>query len=187
VARSSFGFRFEAAVATLSVRNRVSREDAVELCEELFGARISSGTVDAVLARTARALAVPHADLLDQLRRSGAVNIDETGWRTAGQRRALWGVVDQRHAYLKVAPNRHEDHAKELLADTEAIVTSDRWWAYTHLPLARRQLCWAHLRRDFTAHAEGLTAEEGVRRARACFVRARLLGVGGLQAHGRAS
>jgi hypothetical protein len=39
-------------------------------------------------------------------------------------------------------------------------VTSDRWWAYTHLPLARRQLCWAHLRRDFTAHAEGLAAEK---------------------------
>jgi transposase len=39
-------------------------------------------------------------------------------------------------------------------------VTSDRWWAYTHLPLARRQLCWSHLRRDFTAHAEGLAAEK---------------------------
>jgi transposase len=47
-----------------------------------------------------------------------------------------------------------------LLADTKAIVTSDRWWAYTHLPLARRQLCWAHLRRDFKAHAEGLAAEK---------------------------
>jgi transposase len=26
--------------------------------------------------------------------------------------------------------------------------------------LKRRQLCWAHLRRDFTAHAEGLAAEK---------------------------
>ena len=86
--------------------------------------------------------------------------MDETGWRTAGQRRALWGIFDQRHAYLTVAADRHEDHAKELLADTQAIVTSDRWWAYAHLPLDRRQLCWAHLRRDFTAHAEGLAAEK---------------------------
>jgi hypothetical protein len=36
----------------------------------------------------------------------------------------------------------------------------DRWWAYSHLPLARRQLCWAHLKRDFAAHAEGLAAEK---------------------------
>jgi transposase len=86
--------------------------------------------------------------------------MDETGWRTAGERRALWGVFDQRHAYLHVAAGRHEDHAKELLADTKAIVTSDRWWAYSHLPLKRRQLCWAHLKRDFAAHTEGLAGEK---------------------------
>jgi transposase len=159
VAGSAFGPRLGAAVATLSVRNRVSRADAVELCEELFGARISAGTVDAIVGRTAAALAEPHADLLERLRSSNAVNMDETGWRTAGERRALWGIFDQRHAYLQVERDRHADHAKELLADTQAIVISDRWWAYAHLPLARRQLCWAHLRRDFSAHAEGLDGE----------------------------
>ena len=159
-ARSCFGPRLEAAVAAISVRNRVSRCDAVELCEELFGARISSGTVDAIIARTAQALAEPHEDLLRALRCSGALNMDETGWRTAGQRRALWGIFDAEHAYFSVRADRHEDHAKELLADTQAIVTSDRWWAYTHLPLCRRQLCWAHLKRDFAAHAEGLAGEK---------------------------
>ena len=160
VAQSAFGPRFQAAVATLSVRNRISRRDIVELCEQLFSSRISTGTVDAILDRAARALVEPHADLLGALRGSSAVNMDETGWRTAGERRTLWGMFDQRLAYLQVAPDRHEDHAKELLADTKAIVTSDRWWAYAHLPSARRQLCWAHLRRDFKAHAEGLAAEK---------------------------
>lgn len=160
VVHSSFGPRLEAAVATLSVRNRVSRDDAVELIEELFGARISSGTVDAILTRTAAALADPHDDLLGRLRAARALNMDETGWRTAGERRALWGMFDSRYAYFAVEPGRHEDHAKELLADTTAIVTSDQWWAYSHLPLTRRQLCWAHLRRDFKAHTEGLSAEK---------------------------
>jgi transposase len=160
IAQSAFGPRLQAAVATLSVRNRVSRRDVVELCEELFCARISTGAADAIIDRASDALAEPHADLLCTLRGSNAVNMDETGWRTAGQRRALWGIFDQRHAYLHVARDRHEDHAKELLADTKAIVTSDRWWAYAHLPLARRQLCWAHLKRDFAAHAEGLAAEK---------------------------
>jgi transposase len=160
VAQSAFGPRLQAAVATLSVRNRISRRDVVELAEELFCARISTGAADAIIDRAAAAFAGPHADLLCTLRGSGAVNMDETGWRTAGQRRALWGIFDSRHAYLHVAPDRHEDHAKELLADTNAIVTSDRWWAYAHLPLARRQLCCAHLKRDFAAHAEGLAGEK---------------------------
>jgi transposase len=160
VAQSAFGPRLQAAITTLSVRNRISRRDVVELAEELFCARISAGAADAILSRASEALAEPHAHLLERLRGAPAVNMDETGWRTSGQRRALWGIFDQRHAYLHIAPDRHEDHAKAMLADTNAIVTSDRWWAYAHLPLARRQLCWAHLRRDFTAHAEGLAAEK---------------------------
>ena len=61
---------------------------------------------------------------------------------------------------LRVRADRHEDHAKALLGDTAAIVTSDRWWASSHLPIGRRQVCWAHLQRDFKAHAEGLAAEQ---------------------------
>jgi transposase len=160
VSASAFGPRLQAAVAALSVRNRISRRDVVELAEELFGARISTGTVDAILARASEALADPYEDLLTRVRGARALNVDETGWRTAGERRALWGAFTNRHALFAIAANRHEDHAKHLLAHTQAIVTSDRWWAYAHLPLARRQLCWSHLKRDFTAHAEGLAAEK---------------------------
>ena len=160
VAGSAFGPRLEAAVAALSVRNRISRCDVVELAEELFGARLCAGTVEAILERAAQALQDPYEDLEERVRSSESLNMDETGWRTAGERRALWGAFTDRHAVFAIAPDRHAEHAKSLLADTEAIVTSDRWWAYAHLPLARRQLCWSHLRRDFTAHAEGLTVEK---------------------------
>jgi transposase len=160
VTGSGFGPRLSAALVALSVRNRVSRRDVVELAEELFSARISIGTVDAILARAGEAMAEPYEELLARVRGARALNVDETGWRTAGERRALWGAFTQRHAFFRIASDRHEDHAKSLLENTSAIVTSDRWWAYAHLPLARRQLCWAHLKRDFQAHAEGLAAEK---------------------------
>jgi transposase len=86
--------------------------------------------------------------------------MDETGWRLKGAQRALWGMFTDRHAVLHVAPDRHEDHAKELLGGTTAVVTSDRWWAYSHLPLSRRQICWSHLQRDFIAMTDGLAAEK---------------------------
>jgi transposase len=160
VGTSAFGPRYHAAIAVLSVRNRISRRDVVELCEQLFGSRISAGTIDAILARVGDALEDPCDDLLERVRSAPALNMDETGWRTAGQRRALWGAFTSRHAVVRIAPDRHEDHAKDLLGDTSAIVTSDRWWAYAHLPIKRRQVCWAHLRRDFQAHADGLAAEK---------------------------
>jgi hypothetical protein len=39
----------QAAIAVLSIRNRISRRDACELAGELLGARVSTGTVDQIL------------------------------------------------------------------------------------------------------------------------------------------
>jgi transposase len=157
----AFGPRLEAAVATLSVRNRVSRRDTVELIGELFGARVSAGAVDAIVGRAGVALDRPYEDLLDQVRSAPAVNIDETGWRLKGQRRTLWGVLTPRAAIFRVAPDRHEREAIALLGkDFDGVVGSDRWWAYRGFDPAQRQLCWSHLIRDFTAHAEGLAAQK---------------------------
>jgi transposase len=159
IGQCAFGPRLQAAIATLAVRNRVSRRDSVELCQELFGARISSGTVDAILTRAGDALERPHLDLARRIRRSRALNIDETGWRLKGGRRALWGAFTDKLALYRIASDRHEREARELLAGHTGVVISDRWWAYNHLSNARRQICWAHLRRDFQAHAEGLATE----------------------------
>ena len=141
------------------MRNRVSRRDVVELVEELFGARICAGTVDAIVTRTANALEDPYEQLLADVRASESLNMDETGWRLKGAQRALWGMFTVRHALFHVASDRHEDHAKELLAGHAGIVTSDRWWAYNHLPLAAASLLEPPPR-DFKAHAEGLAAEK---------------------------
>jgi transposase len=165
VVTSAFGPRLQAAIVTLSVRNRISRRDVVELCEQLFASRISTGTVDAILARAADALEEPCEDLLDRVRSARAVNMDETGWRLRGQQRALWGMFTERHAVLQITASRHDDHAKNLLADSSAIVTSDRWWAYNHLPVKRRQICWSHLQRDFAFHAEGRGSDKQIGQA----------------------
>jgi transposase len=118
------------------------------------------GRVDAILARVADALIEPCADLLARVRSARAVNVDETGWRLRGSQRALWGMFTERHAVVEVRPDRHEDQAKQLLCSSDAIVTSDRWWAYNHLPVKRRQVCWSHLQRDFAFHAEGRGVEQ---------------------------
>jgi len=157
----AFGPHLEAAVATLAVRNRVSRRDTVELVSELFGARISAGSVDAILGRAGAALGLPYQEPLVHIRAAPAVNVDETGWRTQGQKRTLWGAFTGRTAIFRIAPNRHEREAKALLSESFAgIACSDRWWAYNYLDPTRRQVCWAHLARDFTAHAEGLGAQK---------------------------
>lgn len=165
--RSACGPRLSAALATLAVRNRISRRDTVELAGELFGARISSGAVDAILRRTATALSGPYEDLLCHIHAAPVLNIEETGWRLRGSRRTLWRALTSRAAVFRIAESRHEREARALLGEAFAgVACSDRWWAYDYLEPQRRQFCWSHLVRDFRAHSEGLGAQKQFGEAR---------------------
>jgi hypothetical protein len=105
-------------VAVLSVRNRVSCRDVVELAEELFGARICAGTVDAILTRTANALEDPYEQLLADVRASESLNMDETGWRLKGAQRALWGMFTARRALSTSPQTATRTTPKSCSADT---------------------------------------------------------------------
>jgi len=96
-------------------------------------------------------------DLLDAVRSSPHLNMDETGWRLQDHS-ALCGHVHRGACVLPDRPDRHEDHAKTLLADTKAIVTSDRW-CLCHLPLAPADLLGTPAA-GLHAHAEGLAEEQ---------------------------
>ena len=152
-----FGPRLQAAVVTLAIRNRVSRRDTTELARELFGVELSTGAVDAIVQRAGDALAAPHTRLEQEIKRSPVVNIDETGWKTGGERRMLWGALTRRTGVFRIAAGRHAAEAQTMLGERfTGIVCSDRWRGYDYLDPNQRQLCWAHLLRDFTAHSEGM-------------------------------
>jgi transposase len=62
---------------------------------------------------------------------------------------------------FRIAPGRHGSEARTLLGEQFAgIVCSDRWAGYDYLDPTRRQLCSAHLLRDFTAHSEGMAEQK---------------------------
>jgi hypothetical protein len=158
--RWAFGPRLQAAVVTLAVRNRVSRRDTTELARELFGLELATGTVDAIIQRAGDALAGPYTELEQRIKTAAAVNIDETGWKTCGRSRTLWGALTSRTAVFRIAAGRHAFEARALLGERFAgIVCSDRWRGYDYLDPTQRQLCWAHLLRDFSAHSEGLSEQ----------------------------
>jgi transposase len=162
VPRGCFGPKLEAAIAALTVRNRLSRRQLAELMEELFGCPVAVGTIDAILTRTAKTLKPVYDDLLEQTRAASALNIDETGWYLGGEPRMLWGAFSKRTAVLRIAPDRGKKHLHGLIGDEYAgVIGSDRFSAYNSLDPEQRQVCWSHLRRDFTFHADlGLGAQE---------------------------
>jgi transposase len=155
VSSGCFGPKLEAAIASLTVRNRLSRRQLVELLDELFDCPIAVGTIDAILTRTAETLEPVYDELLEETRAAGALNVDETGWYLGGEPRTLWGAFSKRTAVLRIAPDRGKAHLHGLIGEGfSGVVGSDRFTAYNSLEPERRQVCWSHLRRDFTFHAD---------------------------------
>ncbi|MGH2368682.1 MAG: IS66 family transposase, partial [Chloroflexota bacterium] len=110
------------------------------------------GSVDALCQATADVLAAPVAEAGATLPHAEVANADETGWRQAGQARWLWTVVTPLVTVFVIAASRGSQVIKGLLGTAFAgTLASDRWSAYSWLDVAYRQLCWAHLQRDFQA------------------------------------
>jgi transposase len=89
-------------------------------------------------------------------------HLDETSWRQAGKRAWLWVAVTSWVTVFVVRMSRGGLVARELLGATFAgILVTDRYSAYNWYPVRWRQLCWAHLLRDFEAmRARGSRSEE---------------------------
>ena len=157
---SAFGANLQAALVTLTARNRISRRGMIELASDLFGVTVSSGTVDAICQRASDALAGPHAQLHDWVLDQGAVHVDETGWRTAGDGRALWTLTTPEAALFQIAEHCNREQFQALIGPYPGIVISDRWVGFEHLDPNRRQVCWSHIERDFRRHSEGLAEQK---------------------------
>jgi transposase len=77
----------------------------------------------------------------------------------------MWVVATAAVTVFHIAGSRAGKVVRELLGPLHRrVVTSDRFAAYSWLPLARRQHCWTHLLRDFQAMVDRGNAGSAVGR-----------------------
>jgi len=84
------------------------------------------------------------------IREQPVAHMDETGWKVRGKKAWLWTAVTSSVVVFAVRFSRGSKVVKEMLGELfRGVLVSDRWSAYNWLDPTRRQLCWAHLMRDF--------------------------------------
>jgi transposase len=148
--QSSVGTRLTAAVAYLTGRQGLSKRGVEEIASDLFRAPIALGTVAHLEREMSSALAAPHAEALAAVRAAAVKGADETSWKLAGQLCWLWAAASAGVAAFVIHARRSAAGLTALLGtEILGILSSDRWGVYDRLPAARRQICWAHLKRDF--------------------------------------
>jgi len=155
VPRGAFGPRLQAMVAVCSGAYRLSKRHIAELVSDFFGVDMSLGSVSNLEAATSEALVEPYQQLLEHVQKAQIVHADETTWAEASKLAWLWTAVTRTAAVFMIRTSRSAAVAQELIGKHFAgFLVSDRYQGYHWLSGRRRQLCWAHLIRNFRALLE---------------------------------
>ena len=146
-ATGHFGPQMTALIAYLTVVCRMPRRVVEALLGQVLGIDISLGSTQKCWEQASQAVAAPCRELEQQLKDEPVLNVDETGWRTNGDKRFLWAFVAARYVVYTVAATRGSEVLTRLLgAVFQGILCSDRFSAYLKYHTGKAQFCWAHLK-----------------------------------------
>jgi transposase len=152
VPSGTYGPRVQATVALYTGAYRLSKRTTQQMMEEVFGVPMSVGTIGPLEQATTAAVAAPVAEARTYVHAQEVANLDETSWRQGDKRAWLWVAVTTWVTVFVVRLSRGGQVARELLGERfGGILVTDRYSAYNWYPVRWRQLCWAHLLRDFEA------------------------------------
>lgn len=153
VPAGQFGPRLLATVGLLTGAYHLSKRTAQEVLRDLFGVRMSLGALSAAEGTVSNALAAVVSEAHEWTQNSRTAHADETGWRERQRLAWLWVMSTPWVTVFMVHARRNQEAARALLGRFRGVLHSDRWAAY-NIHSGLRQLCWAHLLRDFTAMSE---------------------------------
>ena len=163
ISAKGYGSRVVGTVGVLSSMYRQSQRMVQEGMLNLFGIKLSLGSINNMRHESSTAVSEPVTVAQGYVQRSEVVGADETGFRQGNtdgknpnRRKAwLWIAVTPLVTFFQITLSRSQESAKALLGATFAgHLITDRYGAYTWIEIIRRQLCWAHLKRDFIQIAE---------------------------------
>ena len=146
----SVGPNLTGALSYFAGCHGVSKRGVEEIAEAVFDAPVALGSVANLEQEVSAALAPAHEEATKAVQEAEVKNLDETGWKENGKKRWLWVAATATVAVFLVHVFRNVVALRKLLGSKEhGILCSDRWKAYDHWPTFSRQVCWAHLKRNW--------------------------------------
>ena len=132
--------------------------------EDFCGLEVTDSGLVQALQRIERWLNIEECVILEAIRASPYLHIDETGWKIAGSNHWLWNFVNEKLALYRIRCSRGRKVPEEILTkEYSGVVISDFLSAYDKTGRLR-QRCLVHLQREMKRVIE-LDAGEASRQA----------------------
>ena len=161
---SGYGPRFVAIVALLSTLLRSSVRKTQDVMQGLFGVRLATGTIALLRVEMSEAVRPAVEDAARYVRQEALVkHADETSYAQGNadganptrRRGWVWVVVTPLVTVFRICLSRDKEAAKAVLGEAfRGVLVTDRYGAYGWVRLGLRQICWAHLAREFVKMSE---------------------------------
>lgn len=151
----SFGPRAQALIGYFTGRLGLSHRAAAEAMQVLHGLDVGLGSIASIQRCVSAALAEPVEQARQFVQQQKAQHVDETGWGVGERQKWLWINATQDVTVFHLLGGRSAKDAQAVISqEAKGIITTDRFSSYNWLAARRRQICWAHLARDFQALVE---------------------------------
>ncbi|MBD3893994.1 IS66 family transposase [Hydrogenophaga sp.] len=155
VPSGQLGPRALALVGTLAGQFHLTQRKVQAVLSHVMGIHFSLGAVSQAHGLVSQALDKPVAQLHAELLQAPVCHADETRHQNHQHTLWMWALLSDWGVRFRIDPSRGQMAAQLILGEQPGFVTvSDRYAGYNHLPLAQRQVCWAHLLRDFERIAQ---------------------------------
>jgi transposase len=144
-----------ALIATLTSDYKMSKRDVTRFLMDFYSLSICIATVKRAEETVSAALEKPVNEAKEYVKEQEIVNADETSHAECGKRMWTWVAIANTVAVFLIVATRSKKAAQELLgAAFKGILGSDRYSSYLWIAAHCRQICWAHLKRDFKKISE---------------------------------
>ena len=154
IKRNVFGPGVLAVVGILTGMLNTSKRKALEVVNEVFGVPMSLGGLSNCEAKIAAAMESPYHEVHAYVQSQKRSHADESSWRRGNRIKGwIWTLCCTTAAVFMINASRGQKAARQLIGSFTGTLNSDRWNAYSYYE-GLRQICWAHLKRDFKAIGE---------------------------------
>jgi len=142
-----FGHGFQAWTIYQRVILRLPYRIITQSTEDLFGERMSTGTIVGFIRHFSQYYTNTERILVQHIFKSPFVHVDETRINIEGTEQYVWVFTDGEHVVFRLTETRETTVVHEFLSDYKGVLISDFYPGYDSIKCSQ-QKCWVHLIRD---------------------------------------
>jgi len=146
---SYIGPKAKALAVFLKYAVKISERDIKNIFDKMFNLKISPSSI-MLFREQLKTQAIPiYEKLIETLKQSRFMHIDETGWKIDGEKSWLWKFSDKKICISHIDKSRGQKVVEDVLGkEYDGIIISDFLSAYNKITSKAKQRCLVHILRD---------------------------------------